>query len=116
MLVDALQSKPFFILDFKSDSTDPGTGATPFSFTSLVAQDTTILLTGAANITAHATGDGLTFTWTEENGYGTFIPNGSNPANVQWTICHAARFKIICEAKDKYNHSESKYVYISSRE
>ena len=93
----------------KSESTaDPAAGAN-FKFSSLVAADTVIKVNDITTISAIATGDGLTYTWTAS--YGTFV--GSGPA-VQWTVCHQDKFSISCLVTDQYKHSETKTIIVRS--
>jgi hypothetical protein len=94
----------------KSDSTPTGDGGN-FQFSSLVAKDTVLAVNGITTITASATGDGLTYKWTAS--YGTFVGSGSS---VQWTVCHADKFKITCVVKDNSNHSDTKDVYIRTKD
>jgi hypothetical protein len=91
-----------------STAPDPGTGA-EFKFTSLAAADTVIKVNDITSVTAQATGDNLTYTWTAS--YGTFVGSG---ATVQWTVCHQAKFNISCVVTDKYNHSEKKTIVVRS--
>ena len=77
-------------------------------FISLVPQDTVLAVNGITNITANATGSGLTYHWTAS--YGSFL--GSGPT-VKWTVCHADKFTITCEVKDDGGHSDSKTVSIN---
>jgi len=86
------------------ETQDPGNSPS-LKFSSLVAADTVIKVNDITSITANATGDGLTFTWTAS--YGTFIGSGST---VQWTVCHQDKFNITCLVTDKYNHSETKSI------
>jgi hypothetical protein len=93
----------------KSETTpDPAAGSN-FKFSSLVAADTLLKVNAITTITANATGDGLTYTWTAS--YGTFVGSG---ATVQWTVCHKSTFNINCLVKDQYNHSETKTIVVRS--
>ncbi len=87
---------------------DQGTGSN-FKFSSLVAADTVIKVNDITTVTARATGDGLTYKWTAS--YGTFVGSG---AEVQWTVCHAAKFNITCVVTDQYSHSETKTIIVRS--
>jgi hypothetical protein len=99
----------FIISCSKSTSTpennNPGS---EFKFVSLVPQDTVLTVNGITNITATATGSGLTYHWTAS--YGTFIGSGSA---VKWTVCHSDKFTITCEVKDDQGHSDSKTISIN---
>ena len=97
----------------KKSETPADTSITPFTYTSLVVSDTLIKLNEFATITATATGDELSYKWTSESGFGTFIGSG---ASVQWSVCHADAFVISCQVTDKYNHSETKNVTIWTRQ
>ena len=90
----------------KSDST-PQNSTTPLVFTSLVATDTVVKVNDVTSITANATGEGLTYTWTAD--FGTFIGSGSV---VQWTVCHSDKFTINCKITDKNNNSASRDVVV----
>ncbi|MFA4851593.1 MAG: hypothetical protein WC868_11185 [Bacteroidales bacterium] len=93
----------------KKDKTQPSDEANsqPLVYTSLIAQDTSILVGVFVTISATATGDELTYTWSSD--YGSFLGSG---ASVQWVACHAADHVINCEVKDKYNNSATKSVVI----
>ncbi len=88
-------------------SPTPDNSSGVFKFTSLVANDTVIKVNEITTLTATATGEGLTYTWTCD--FGTFIGSGNS---VQWTVCHADNFTINCMVKDKNNNSESKDITI----
>ncbi len=94
----------------KSDPAPSENNGTSFNFVSLVAQDTLMSINGITTIRATATGQGLTFNWSAS--YGSFIGSGSS---VQWTVCHADKFKITCEVKDASGNSDTKEVYINVR-
>lgn len=88
-------------------STSPETNSGTFKFTGLVSNDTVIKVNEVATITANATGEGLTYTWTCD--FGTFIGSGNT---VQWTVCHADNFTINCTVTDKNSNSASKAIII----
>jgi hypothetical protein len=92
----------------KSSSTDNTPPGTEFKFTSLVVQDTAMAVNGVTNVTASASGSGLSYHWTAS--YGTFIGSGSS---VKWTVCHADTFTITCEVNDDQGHSDSKTVSVN---
>ena len=73
-----------------------------FTFRMLV-----IKVNDITTITANAIGDGLTYKWSAT--YGTFIGSGQQ---VQWTVCHQAKFTITCQVTDQNNNSETKQVVI----
>jgi hypothetical protein len=91
----------------KSSSPTPDNSSGTFKFTSLVANDTVIKVDDVTTLTATATGEGLTYTWTCD--FGTFIGSGNI---VQWTVCHADNFTIHCTVTDKNNNSGSKNIII----
>jgi hypothetical protein len=92
-------------------STTPESSAGSFKFTGLVTNDTIIKVDDVATITAIATGEGLTYTWTCD--FGTFIPNpnGIN-STIGWTVCHADNFIIHCTVTDQNKNSETKDITI----
>lgn len=90
---------------------EPGPDPAQLEYKSLIAQDTIMSITDINTIAANATGDGLSFHWTAS--YGNFIGSGST---VQWTVCHADKFRITCEVRDQYGHTESKDVYVRVRD
>jgi hypothetical protein len=103
-----------FLISFfacKKSETAAPSASDEFKFVTLQAQDTLLKVNDVTTITATATGTGLTYKWTAS--YGTFIGSGST---IQWTVCHADRFKITCEITDNSNHSDSRDVYISTHE
>jgi hypothetical protein len=91
----------------KKSSSDNSTPSGTFKFTGLVTNDTVIPVDGLATITAVATGEELTYTWSCD--FGTFIGSG---ATVQWTVCHADNFTINCTVTDKNKNSATKNVII----
>ena len=91
----------------KKSSTTPDSSSGTFKFTSIVANDTVILVNEVTTLTANATGEGLTYTWTCD--FGTFIGSGNT---VQWTVCHADNFIINCTVTDKNSNSASKAITI----
>jgi hypothetical protein len=89
------------------NSTTPDNNNGTLKFTSLVANDTVIKINEITTLTATATGEGLTYTWTCD--FGTFIGSGNT---VQWTVCHADNFTINCMVTDKNSNSASKTIVI----
>lgn len=89
----------------KSDT--PPDSATPLNFISLTVSDSILYVNIPTTITATATGDELTYTWSAE--WGTFIGSG---AVVQWSACHAATFVITCKVEDKYHQSQTKNLNV----
>lgn len=92
-------------------SDEPGPQPAQLEYKSLSAQDTIMAITDINTIVADASGDGLSFHWSAS--YGNFIGSGST---VQWTVCHADKFRITCEVRDQYGHSASKDVYVRVRD
>jgi hypothetical protein len=93
----------------KSDSSSDPASGNPLEYNSLVAADTLIRVNDITTITANAAGDGLTYKWSAS--YGTFVGSG---AAVQWTVCHKDKFTITCQVTDKYNHTASKSVIVTT--
>ncbi|MFA6922630.1 MAG: hypothetical protein WC223_00105 [Bacteroidales bacterium] len=85
---------------------------TPLTFTSLVAKDSVFTVNATTELTATATGDRLKYTWSCEDGWGTFYGSGNK---VSWTVCHASIFKIRCIVSDENKKSLSKEVYVRSQ-
>ncbi|MFH0866487.1 MAG: PKD domain-containing protein [Bacteroidota bacterium] len=88
----------------------PDDNGLPLDFVSLVAQDTIIDINGYTNIKATATGDGLYYTWSFLAG--AIIGSGSD---VQYTVCHAGKFKVTCEVADANSNKLTKDVYIQAK-
>jgi hypothetical protein len=95
----------------KSSDPAPDNAAATLKFTSLVVTDTLLKVNDVTTITASATGEELTYTWTAD--FGTFIGSGNT---VQWTVCHADKFTINCKVTDKNNNSETKNVVVRTRD
>jgi hypothetical protein len=95
----------------KKSSTDTSTSSATFKFTGLVTNDTLIKVDDVATISAIATGEELTYTWTCD--FGTFIGSG---ATVQWTVCHADNFTINCKVTDKNKNSDSRNIIIRTHD
>jgi hypothetical protein len=93
-----------------SDNSTPSTGA-PLVFTSLVAEHDTIAINTTMKIKATASGDGITYTWTESY-EGTITPLMTDPSVLNFSICHPSTFTVTCVVKDKNNSSLSKTVKI----
>jgi hypothetical protein len=91
----------------KSDTQPEQTTGSTFNYSSLIAADTLLKVNDITTVKANATGEGLTYKWTAS--YGTFVGSG---AEVQWTVCHSAKFNISCQVTDQYNHSETKTIVV----
>jgi hypothetical protein len=104
-----------FVLFFSCKKKDSPADPTPFSYSSLAASDSVVVVNAALHIVATANGDDLQYSWKstdmDENNYGTIIGSGND---VQWSVCHTSRFKVSCTVADKYGNSDSKTVYIRS--
>jgi len=92
----------------KKDKTPEAPIQKPLTFTLLSSSNDSMFVGDITTLTAVATGDGLTYTWSSE--WGTFVGSG---ASVQWSACHAALFTVYCEVKDKYNASIKKSIFIN---
>ncbi len=80
------------------------------NFTSLVADNDTILPGTTTNITANATGEGLVYTWTSTGG-GNIIGSGTK-ISYATTPCMYGNYEVQCEVKDKAGSSQSKAITI----
>lgn len=97
------------VVGCKKDEDNPPTdNKTPLTFSSLTASDTLIAIAANTTLTATATGDELTYTWSAE--YGTIFGSG---AVVEWTVCHSDYFTINCEVQDKYGDKLAKSIVIN---
>ena len=99
-----------FISCKKSDTTAPA-NALPLTFSGLTKTQDTVKVNIYDTIVANATGESITFTWTSENGLGTFIPTNNNNV-VLFAGCHATDFVLDCLAKDKYNRTDTKKITV----
>lgn len=80
----------------------------PLVYTSLVAENTTISVTQPPKITATATGESLTYTWSLD-GTGNLLGSGNQ---ITYQPCCAGQNTISCEVKDSGGNKESKSVTI----
>ncbi len=94
----------------KSDTTIPA-NALPLTFSSLIMTQDTVQVNVYDTLIANATGEEVTFMWASENGLGTFIPTDKNNV-VLFSGCHATDFVVDCQAKDKYNRTDTKKITI----
>jgi hypothetical protein len=92
----------------KKDETPQPTSA-PLSFTSLSAAQSTIAFNQNTLITATATGEGLTYTWTL-SGTGSLIGSGHQ---ITYQPCCSGEQTINCLVKDKGGNEQSKSVIIT---
>ena len=109
LLILILAMAAFFACS-KTDNSATG-DSSALKFEKLIATDTMMKVNALTTISAIASGDGLSYTWTAP--YGTFIGSGSS---VQWTVCHSDRFSISCEVRDKNNNSQVKSITIRTIE
>ncbi|MBI5219836.1 MAG: PKD domain-containing protein [Bacteroidia bacterium] len=96
-----------FISCKKEKNNEPVT--VPLNFTGLVADNDTIQPGTSTAITATATGEGLTYTWTATAGN---IVGSGNKITYASTPCMDGNYNIQCEVKDKAGSSQSKSVTI----
>jgi hypothetical protein len=105
-----------FVLLYSCKKKDSPADPTPFTYTSLAASDTVVNVNSIIHIVAVAGGDDLQYSWAstdmDGNNYGTIIGSGND---IQWSICHTARFRVTCTVSDKYSNSGSKSVFIDSK-
>ncbi len=98
----------FATCDKKKDEIPKG-NSTPLSYTSLVAEQTTIHITQNTKITATASGEGLIYTWTLA-GTGNLIGSGYQ---IIYKPCCAGQQTITCVIKDSKGNQEGKSVTIT---
>lgn len=91
----------------KNEETKPVSA--PLSYTSLTAEQNTISTSQSPKITATATGEGLTYTWTLD-GTGSIIGSGYQ---ITYQPCCAGQNTINCVVKDLGGNQESKSVTIT---
>ncbi|MCL5990734.1 MAG: hypothetical protein M1419_01350 [Bacteroidetes bacterium] len=78
-----------------------------FTFISLTATKSEIALNEFTDITATATGENLTYSWSCSEG--AIFDNGPK---VQFSICHATTVRVTCTVSDQSGNSESKDISI----
>jgi len=81
----------------------------PLSFTSLMAEKTTITINELTKVTATATGEGLTYTWAL-SGTGSLIGSGYQ---ITYQPCCIGQNTINCIVKDSGDNQEYKSVMIT---
>ncbi len=99
-----------FVSCKKTDTTIP-TNALPLTFSGLTMTKDTVKVNVYDTIIANASGEGITYTWASENGLGTFIPTNNNNV-VLFAGCHATDFVLDCQAKDKYDRTDTKKITV----
>lgn len=90
-------------------SNNSNTGSSSISFTSLESSETTISIGGTTQITAIASGDGLTYSWSTNSG--DIIGSGSQITYGASGCCGGTN-TVNCTVKDVNNFQESKSVTI----
>jgi hypothetical protein len=91
----------------------PPANPTPLTFSSLTAQRDTLIAGEPTTVTATATGDGLTYTWTlEPNSAGDLIGSGMQITYLSGSHC-VGQNTIRCTVKDTNGNSQSKTVTIT---
>ena len=93
----------------KKEGTPQQPTTIPLVYKSLVAENTTVSVTQPPKITATATGESLTYTWTLD-GTGNLLGSGNQ---ITYQPCCAGQDKITCEVKDAGGNKESKFVTIT---
>ena len=92
----------------KEDPQPLSTGTSEsFSFTSLTAENPTLIRGGSTKITATATGQNLEYTWSTTIG----ILSGSG-AQTEYYGCCTGTYEVTCTLKDSNNNSQEKKVTI----
>lgn len=91
--------------------TNPTPAPTPvFAFSSLSAENTTIPIGGTAKITASASGENLTYSWSASQG--DILGSGSQ-ITYGASNCCAGENEITCTVKDGNNNSDTKKITIT---
>lgn len=85
------------------------TGTSTFSYTELRASQDTIAIGATTTVTAIATGDGLTYSWSTSNGY--IIGSGSQVIYGASGCC-GGNNSVTCVVKDAHNNQGSKTIII----
>ena len=104
-----------FMLAFsscKKEDTPSGTGK-QLEFVKLETEKDTIVVQELTKVKATVTGENITYSWRCDNELAVLDGSG---AEIQFTICHAGKFKVTCEVKDSNNNTASKDVYITTIE
>ena len=94
----------------KQTETQPqGATSTPFEYKTLSAEKTTVTIGKTTKISATATGNGLTYTWSL-NGTGDLIGSGYQ---ITYSPCCTGQNRITCVVKDSGGNQVSKSVIIT---
>lgn len=94
----------------KEEKTGQTASSTPLQYNSLSAQSTTIAIGATTKVTASATGEGLTYTWSVSAG--DIIGNGAEITYGAPTCC-AGQNTITCTVKDAGGNSQAKSLIIN---
>ena len=100
-----------FIACKKTDTTVP-VNALPLTFVSLVKTQDTVKVNINDTLIANATGEGLTYNWSEASGFNNFTSINGLSNKILFYGCHATDFLVVCQIKDQYNRSDSKNIII----
>ncbi len=90
-------------------NTSNTTGISTISYTDLSAEQSTIAIGATTTVTATATGDGLTYNWSTNNG--DIIGSGSQITYGASGCCGGTN-TVTCTVVDSGNHQESKSITI----
>lgn len=90
----------------------PQDTSTPFAYSSLKADNSTIAIGATTKVTATATGSNLSYTWSLDQGsLGDIIGSGSQITYGASPCCTGSN-KIICTVKDGASNQSSKTITI----
>lgn len=92
----------------KKEETKPV--STPLSYSSLSAESTTIAIGATTKVTASATGEGLSYTWSASAG--DIIGSGSQIIYGAPTCC-GGQNQVTCVVKDVAGNSQTKSITIT---
>ncbi len=87
-----------FVYCKKEKTTEPEKSGTPPNFISLYANDSTLLVNDTTTITAVATGEQLTYTWS----YETFVSLVTNGNRAIFSNCHGDAFIVYCDVENPW--------------
>ncbi len=91
-----------------TNSSNP-TGQSTIFYTDLSAEQDTISIGATTTVTATATGDGLTYNWSTDNG---FIIGSGNQITYGASSCCSGTNTVTCNVIDSGNDQESKSITI----
>lgn len=90
-------------------NTSNTTGISTISYTDLSAEQSTIAIGATTTVTATATGDGLTYNWSTNNGD---IMGSGSQITYGASGCCGGTNTVTCTVVDSGNHQESKSITI----